>query len=295
MAKYKSFWGEKIFNCANGFFLIAIIVLTLYPFLHVAMASFSDSGQLMRHNGLLLWPLGFSLEGYRMVLKNPLIGVTYLNTLFYVSVGTLANMVFTTIGAYVLSRRGAMLNKALTLIIIFPMFFSGGIIPLYLQIANLGMIDKAAAMIFPTAINTLYLIILRTSFESVPESLLEAAWIDGANDLRIFASIVLPLSASIILVLVLYYAVDRWNAWFQASMFMRTRTKFPLQLILREILIATDANSMTTSIANSGDREAASESIRYAAIMIATLPILCAYPFVQKYFVHGVSLGAVKE
>jgi putative aldouronate transport system permease protein len=293
--QYKDAWGERAFECANIAFLLIAIIVALYPFIHVAMASFSSSSELMRHTGLMLWPRGFSLDGYKMVSRNPLISISYLNTLYYVSAGTAVNMALTTLGAYVLSRKAALLNRFLTMLIIFTMVFSGGIIPLYLQVSNLRMLDTASAMIFPTAINTLYLIIMRTSFESIPEELLESARIDGANDLRVFFNIMLPLSVSTIIVLILYYVVYRWNAWFQASMFMRTRSKFPLQLILREILIATDSMAMTTSIANSGDREAASESIRYAAIMIATVPILCFYPFVQRFFVQGVILGAVKE
>ncbi|MBY9085297.1 carbohydrate ABC transporter permease, partial [Paenibacillus sp. HN-1] len=199
----------------------------------------------------------------------------------------------TALGAYVLSRKQVFWNKYFMIMITFTMFFSGGLIPLYLVVKGVGLTNSLWATILPFTISTFNLIIMRTSFQSIPDSLEESAKIDGANQFTILFKIIIPLSMPVLAVMGLYYAVDKWNGWFYASIFLKDRELFPLQLILREILVLGSTDSMSTS-ANAGEQQQIGETIKYATIMIATLPILCVYPFVQRYFVKGVMIGALK-
>ncbi|WP_240420962.1 carbohydrate ABC transporter permease [Paenibacillus periandrae] len=274
-----------------GLFLLMIIAL--YPMLYVAFASISDAGQLIAHKGLLFKPLGFSIEAYKNVFKNPGILIGYRNTLFILVMGVILNLLMTAMGAYVLSRKNVMWNKVFIIIIVFTMFFNGGLIPLYLTVKNVGLINSLWATIIPFAISTFNLIIMRTAFMSVPDSLEESAKIDGANHFTILFKIIIPLSMPVIAVMILYYAVEKWNGWFYASVFLKDRELFPLQLTLREILLANQTDSMSAG-ASAGDQFQIGETIKYATIMVATIPILCVYPFVQKYFVKGVMVGALK-
>lgn len=286
--------SDRIFNALNAIFMLLLVIVTLYPFYHVVMASLSDSKRLIAHQGLLLAPLGFSWEAYSRVLDNPNILSGYFNTNLILVFGTLINILFTAIGAYGLSRK-FMLRKPIMLAIIFTMYFSGGLIPTYLLINNwLHMGNSLLALIVPVAISTWNLIIMRTSFEAIPESLIESAKIDGSGDFGILFKIVFPLSMPVIAVMILYYGVAHWNSWFNAMLFIRNRDLFPLQLILREILVINDTNSMQLGDATA-DQEGIRESIKYATIMVATLPILFVYPFLQRFFAKGVMIGAVKE
>ena len=208
--------------------------------------------------------------------------------------GTLLNLFMTSLCAFVLSRRRLPYKKALALLVLFTMYFSGGLIPRYLIISGLGLLDSYLAILLPTAISTYNMIVMRTSFENIPECLEESAAIDGANDLIILTRIILPLSMPVIAVMLLFYGVGHWNSWFNAMIYLRTRTKYPLQLILREILITNSLDSMTTDI-GSLDKEPIGETIKYATIIVATLPVLFIYPFLQKYFTKGIMLGAVKS
>ncbi|MDL2234315.1 carbohydrate ABC transporter permease [Ruminococcaceae bacterium OttesenSCG-928-L11] len=286
--------SEKVFTVVNYIILISINIICLYPMLFVAFASFSNSNLLMQHSGLLIKPLGFNLEAYKRVFANPMIGQGYLNTLFILVVGVSLSVITTAIGAYALSRRGVMWNKALNMIIAFTMFFSGGMIPFYLNLQQLHLTGTRWGLIIPFLVSTYNLIILRTSFASIPESLFEAAYIDGAGHMRTLVQIVMPLSKAVLAVMVLYYGVSIWNGWFWASTILRDRSMYPLQVILREILLQNSAGEMATGTAT-GDTEAIAESIKYATIMVATVPILCVYPFIQKHFEKGVMIGAVKE
>ncbi|KQX56770.1 carbohydrate ABC transporter permease [Paenibacillus sp. Root444D2] len=286
---------ERLFDIGNAILMILLIVCTLYPFYYVLMASISDSNLLIQHSGLLLKPLGFNLSAFQKVIANPNILTGYGNTLLILIVGTAVNLFFTTLGAYALSRKFVM-RKFLMICIVFTMYFSGGLIPTYLLINNyLHMGNSYLALILPVAISTWNLIIMRTSFEAIPEGLMESAKIDGAGEWRILFQIVVPLSMPVIAVMVLYYGVAHWNSWFNAMLFLHDREMFPLQLILREILVQNSTDSMTTGTGNANDTQAIGESIKYATIMVATLPILIAYPFLQKYFVKGVMVGALKE
>lgn len=286
--------GERIFSVFNYIFLSAIIIICFYPVWYVAMASFSNSNQLTQHMGLLLKPLGISFEAYKKVFDNPMILNGYVNTLFILIVGVVFDLIMTSIGAYFLSRKQVMFKKGIMLLIIFTMFFSGGMIPFYLNLKDLHLTNSLWGLIIPFMINTYNLIILRTAFESIPESLIEAAKIDGAGHLKILTGIVIPLSKAMLAVMVLYYGVGIWNAWFWASAIIRTREMYPLQVILREILMQNDVSSMTTGVGMM-DQESVGMSIKYATIMVATIPILCVYPFLQKYFAQGTMIGAVKE
>ena len=243
----------------------------------------------------MLRPLGLNLKAYKLVLDNPMIAIGYRNTLFYVTVGTALNILMTSLAAYGLSRKNVFWRNPILFLIIFTMFFSGGLIPTYLWVGNnLGMLDKPWALIIPPAINTWNLLIMKTAFESVPVALEESARLDGANDFHILFRIIIPLSLPVMAVMVLFYAVYHWNAYFNALVYIRTRDLYPLQMILRDILISNNVASMTTGVSG-GDVEPIGETIKYATIVIATIPILLIYPFLQKYFVKGAMIGAIKE
>ena len=275
--------------------MLLMMIITLYPFWYVAVSSISDSRALMRFTGMLLLPQGFSLEAYAMVFKNPNIISGYINTIIIVVAGTMLNLIMTSLGAYVLSRKDIGWVRPVMLLIVFTMFFSGGLIPVFLLVNNwLNLGDTLLAVIVPGLISTWNLIILRTSFSAVPESLIESAWLDGANDFTILFRVVIPLSLPVMAVMVLFYGVGHWNSWFSAMVYLRDRSLYPLQLILREILIQNDTRFMIGGGADIEDVEGVAESIKYATIMVATLPILAVYPFLQKYFVKGVMIGSIK-
>lgn len=285
----------KIFTVFNTLFMCLIVLIMLYPFLYVIFASFSDSNALMAHTGLLLKPLNANLEAYKAVYRNPMIISGYKNTLFILIVGVLVNMVMTILAAYVLSRKEFKMKNIFTIYIVFTMFFSGGLIPLYLTVRDIGLDNTTWALIIPTAMSAYNMIIMRTSFGTVPDSLIESAKLDGATHLQVLFHIVLPLSKAVLAVIALYYAVGHWNSWFNAMIFLRDRSKFPLQLIMREILLQNDTTNMNNGVSSTGDAAFIRETIQYAVIVVATIPILFVYPFVQKYFVKGVMIGAIKE
>ena len=287
--------GERTFSVLNIMLLSALMLVTAYPLVYVLFASLSEPAQLIASRGALVRPLGLSLDAYRLVLQNPMIAIGYRNTLLYVVGGTLLNMTLTCLGAYALSRRNVMFATPVMIMIVFTLFFSGGLIPTYLLVGQtLQMADTPWALIVPTAVNTINLIILKTAFESVPVSLEEAARMDGANDFTILFRVVLPLSLPALAVVVLFYAVGHWNSYFPALVYLHSRDLYPLQLVLREILITSNVESMTTAVA-SGDTFQVGQTIKYATIVVATVPILVIYPFLQRYFVKGALIGAIKE
>jgi putative aldouronate transport system permease protein len=286
--------GERTFSVINIVLLALLMLITAYPLVYVVFASLSDPSSIVAYRGALLKPLGLTMDAYTRVLQNPMIAIGYRNTLFYVVAGTTLNMSLTCLGAYALSRQNVMFKRPIMLLIIFTLFFNGGLIPTYLLVGQtLHMADTVWSLIVPTAVNTINLIILKTAFESVPVSLEEAARIDGANDFTILFRVVLPLSMPALSVVVLFYAVAHWNSYFQALIYIQSRDLYPLQLVLREILITSNVESMTTSV-SSGDTFEIGQTIKYATIVVATLPILLIYPFLQRYFVKGALLGAIK-
>ena len=293
--KYKGSLGSRIFDVVNVIGLTLIMVVTLYPVIYVVLASVSDSNRLLAYTGLLVKPLGFNTAAYAAVIKNPNILSGYMVTIFVVVVGTILNILATSVSAFVLTRKRFPFRIPFTLMAVFTMYFSGGMIPRYLFINDtLGLGNTVWALILPGMISTYNMIIMKNNFESIPDSLEESARMDGANDIVILFKIVLPLSKAILAVMVLMYGVSHWNAWFDAMLFIRKRDLYPLQIILREILIANSTDSMMAGSGMSSDVEAIGESIKYATIVVATAPILCVYPFIQKYFTKGVMLGAVK-
>jgi putative aldouronate transport system permease protein len=292
--KIKVSAGEHAFNAVNYVVLFLLMLLMVYPLLYVVLASISEPGKLAMSKGLMFKPQGFSMAAYRAVKNNPMIGSSYLNTLLIVVCGTSINLFMTSLCAFVLSREGMPYKKVMTLFVMFTMFFGGGLIPRYLVVSELGLVDSYLALLLPNAINAYNMIIMRTSFEAVPRSLEESAQIDGANEFVVLLRIILPLSMPVVAVMLLFYGVGHWNNWFSAVVYIRHRSKYPLQLILREILIENEVSSMTTDV-GSLDKEAISETIKYATIVVATVPILCIYPFLQKYFAKGVMIGAIKE
>ncbi|GGF90232.1 putative ABC transporter permease protein YtcP [Paenibacillus albidus] len=284
--------GEYLFDGFNVLLLCCIMAISIYPLLYVFNSSISDPDALMRSRSLMLLPEGFQLEAYKVVFQNPKIYTGYLNTLFYVIVGTLVNLLMTSLAAYGLSRMDLYGRKTLMKLITFTMFFGGGMIPTFLLVQNLGLVDTRWAIIIPGAISTFYFLIMKTSFESIPESLIESAKLDGANDFLILFRIVLPLSKSILAVMTLYYAVDHWNDFVGPMLYLRSQDLYPIQIIMRDILISSSTESMGAG-ADTGF--AIGENIKYATIIISTLPIMLVYPFIQKYFVQGALIGAVKQ
>lgn len=293
-SKIKEGPASVLFDAVNVLLLAVIVIMTVYPILYVIFASFSNGDRLLAHSGLLWKPLGFTAAGYKMVFKDPMIVRGYLNTIFVVVVGSFVSMAITILASYFLARKEVVGQKAIMIYIIITMFFSGGMIPFYFTVRSLGLYNSIWALVFPSAVNTFNLIVMKTNFQGVPDGLIEAAILDGADHFRILASVVLPLVKPILAVISLYYIVGRWNEWFYAMMFLQDRVKYPLQLVLRGILIANDTNAMSAGT-GFGDQEAVSESIKYGVIVVATVPILCIYPFLQKYFVKGTMVGAVKE
>jgi len=288
--KMKSSLGSRVFDIFNVLLMCTMMLLILIPLLHVFSASFSDPSAYVRHEGLLWHPLDFCLDAYKAVAKNKNILTGYMNTIFIVVVGTTINLISTLVAAYCLSRKNVMWNGVLMLAIVFSMYFSGGMIPFYLVVKGVGLNGSIWSLIIPTAVNTYNLIIMRTAMASVPESLEESAKLDGANHWTILWKIMVPLVKPTIAVICLYYAVEHWNSWFNAMLFIRDKAGYPLQLVLREILLQNDTSAMTAG----ADDYLISETIQFATIVVATVPILAIYPFVQRYFVKGVMIGAVK-
>lgn len=280
--------GEKIFNICNIIFMVTMIIVMLYPMWYVIVASLSDGTTVMKAGGKMLWIHGFNLDSYRVMMENPAILSGYRNTLIVVVGGTALNIVLTAFAGYFLSRKNVMWSRVISVGIIITMYFNGGLIPSYLTVKSLGLYNSLWALILPTAISTFNVIIMRTGFESIPDSLEESAKIDGARQSTILFRIMLPLCKSTIAVLVLYYGVGHWNEWFNAMIYLKDRNLFPLQLILREIVMFNTATDVAV------DKVQLSETIQYAAIVITTLPILCAYPFLMRFFEGGVMIGAVK-
>ena len=276
-------------------FLGLMALVFILPVWHVIMASFSEAKVLATHTGLVGVPLGEpTLGGYKIVLSSPNILTGYANTAFYVIVGTTISIVMTIIGAYCLSRKSFQYRNRFMLIISFTMLFNGGMVPTYMVVRNLGLYNSRWAVIIPSAISVFNLIIMRTGFMEVPASLEESAKLDGASEWTIMFRIIVPLRKATIAVILLYYAVGIWNSWFPAMIYLKDREKFPLQLILREILLLNDTSVMTSSADAVKNAQLERKLVKYCTIVVSTVPILCFYPFIQKYFTKGVMIGAVK-
>ena len=285
--KIKTSLGEKIFQVFNYTFLTLLSIICIYPLWHVLMASFSDHYALLGHSSLLLWFKDFTLDAYNKVLANPRIITGYISSIKLLVLGVSWQMIMTILCAYVLSRPRFLLRRPLMLMITFTMFFSGGTIPFYMNLRDLGMLGHIWGLIIPFSMTTYNMIILRTAMEGLPDGLIEAATIDGAGHITIMFRIVLPLVKATLAVLVLYYGVAHWNNWFWAVRVISDSSQLPLAVILRDILIESN-----TAIMDGG--QVSAENIKYATIIVSTLPILSIYPFIQRYFTQGVMIGAVK-
>lgn len=285
---------DRIFDFVVNVIGVFIIIIVLYPLCFVLSASFSDPDRVLRGE-LILLPRGFTLEPYKMVFENPDIWQGYRNTIFYTVAGTIINITMTILAAYPLSRKDMPFRKILTLVIIFTMYFNGGLIPTYLLVRNLGMYNTVWAILIPAAISTYNLIVARTFFEqSIPEELYESAKLDGCSNIRMLFSIVMPLSSAILAVLVLYYGVAHWNSYFPALVYLRDEKLFPLQIILRDILLLGQTEQLGSNTVGMGEKIQMAEGIKYSVIVVSSVPILMLYPFLQKYFVKGVMIGAIK-
>ena len=284
--------GEQAFHVVNVILCTFFSLCVLIPVLNIVFASLSDPIEVMKHSGIFWHPMHFSTISYGMVMRNRNILTGYANTIFVVVVGTSINVVLSLIGAYCLSRKGVMLNKFFTMAIVFTMYFQGGTIPTYLIVQNLHLTGSRWSLILPGAISTFNMIVMRTAMAAVPDSLPESAKIDGAGHVTILFQIMAPLTKATIAVITLYYAVAHWNSWFPAMIYLHKQSMYPLQLVLRQILIEDDTDIMTSGVEDA--LAMASDTVKYATIVVATAPILAVYPFLQKYFVKGVMIGAVK-
>ena len=283
------------FEWFNIAFMVVLCVVMLYPFLNVVASSVSNNSAVSRGR-VTFFPIGFNLEAYKAVVRYRHIWTGYKNTLLYTTIGTAINLIMTICGAYPLSRRQFYGRGVFTFIVAFTMFFSGGLIPTYLVINAYGMLDTFWVMVIPGAISTYNMIIMRTFFQGIPVELEEAATIDGCNDMQTLWKVILPLSTASLMTIGMFYAVGHWNAWFNAVIYLRDSGRYPVQLWLRTIVLQ---NQVRDLVEGSGavDTEAenlVADTIKFAVIVVAVLPILCVYPFVQKYFVKGVMVGSVK-
>ena len=288
--------GEKSFAVFNYIFMTLLCIICIYPLWYVLVASLSDPVLLYMQRGILVWPLGeWSIRGYQLVMENPNIPLGFRNTLIYLGVGTFINMLITTMAAYGLSRKDCYWNGKIMKLIAFTMYFAGGLIPFYLMVKNMNILDTYSGIILPVMVNTWNLIVMRTAFAGIPDSLEESARLDGANDWTILWRIFFPLAQATIAVIALFYAVGWWNNWFNPSIFLSSKSKYPLQLVLREILLKNDTSAMTQvgSIGQS-QQEQYRMLVKYCTIIVATVPILIVYPFLQRYFVKGVMVGSIK-
>ena len=287
--------GTRAADAAIYLGLAAFSFVCLAPFIHVVMASISEPLPLEAYVGLLLRPLGFTVKGYQLAMSIPSIKTGFLNTFIIVFTGTVINLVMTCFAAYVISQKNWWYSKAVTIVAMVTMFFTGGLIPTYLIVRALGLMNSVWALVLPTSISMWNMIIMRTFFQnSVPYELHESAYIDGCTEIGVLVRIVLPLSTSILAVMIIFYGVSHWNAYFSALVYLTDKTKYPLQLVLREILITDSAALASADSQSVFDMMMMAEKMKYAVIVVASVPVLMLYPFAQRYFVKGVMIGAIK-
>lgn len=293
--KIKKSPGEIVFDVFNITFMIIICLIMILPMVHVFSVSFSEGMESIK-GGFFFYPHGFNTKGYETVFKDPLLMRSYGNTIFYAAAGTFVTLFFTALTAYPLSVQGFRLKMPITIFLTITMFVSGGMIPTYMLIKNLRLINSVWVMIIPFCVGAYNVILFRTFFQGIPASLREAALMDGANEFTVLFRMILPLSKAIFATIGLFTIVGKWNDWFSALLYLNEETKYPLQMILRKILFNTvslkDMDPHTK--AAFAQNEVTGQNIKMAAIIITTLPILCIYPFIQKYFVKGMLVGTVK-
>ena len=288
-------WADKAFDIFNYSFVTIMVVLIAYPLIYIISSSFSSTDAVMSGK-VWLYPVDFSLEGYKTIFNYSLIWTGYLNTIVYTVAGTFINVVMTILAAYPLSRKDMYGRHAYMMLVTITMFFSGGLIPNYLLVSNLNMIDKRISMLIPGAISVWNVIITRTYYQNnIPDELLEAARLDGCNDFKFIWHVVIPLSGAITAVNVLFYAVGHWNEYFNAMLYLNDERLFPLQIILRQILILNSITGKLVVRASSySSRVGLAELLKYSLIVVASVPVIIIYPFVQKFFVKGIMVGSLK-
>ncbi|WNQ13106.1 carbohydrate ABC transporter permease [Paenibacillus aurantius] len=284
---------EQLFDTVVNVLAVVILIVVLYPLIFIVSASFSDPA-LVLNGEVYLLPKHITFEAYKNVFQNEKIWNGYGNTIIYTTVGTAINVLMTTLAAYPLSRRDLPGRGVIMFFITLTMFFSGGLIPSYLLVKSLGMVNTMWALIIPGAIATYNLIVMRTYFQSsIPWEIQEAAHIDGCSNWKLLTHVILPLSKPILAVMVLFYAVGHWNSYFNALIYIRTKELYPLQLVLREVLLVSQADAVDSSVGMES-KILLAESIKYVVIIISSLPVLVMYPFVQRHFVKGVMIGSLK-
>lgn len=287
--------GDKVFIVSVYAILSLILVVVLYPLIYVVSASFSDP-QAVISGKVLLWPVDVTLRGYQAVFKNPKIITGFINSLFYMFLGTVINLMMTMLCAYPLSRKEFTARNKIAALFVFTMYFSGGLVPSYMIVSKLGLINTRWAMIIPSAMSTYNMIIARTYMvNSIPDELYEAAQLDGCSPFKYLLKVIVPLSKPIIAVLALYYGIAKWNNYFDAMLYLNDSGKWPITMVLREILIQNQIDpTMLTDASALAKLQGMTELLKYSVIVVASVPVLLIYPFVQKYFVKGVTIGAVK-
>mgnify|MGYP003760081459 CR=1 FL=1 len=294
--KIKESFSDKMFYLVNGLFLLICLIIVAFPIINVISQSFSSPGAVIAGK-VFLWPVDFSVDAYKQIFQSKMLMSGYKNSIMYTFVGTLINIVMTVAIAYPLSRKDFVGRGPITALFVFTMIFSSPLIPTYLNIRNLNLLDTFWVMVIPGAISVYNMIIARTFFQNtIPTELFEASELDGATDIQVLTKVVLPLSKPILAVLVLYYAIGHWNAYFDGLIYLSTESKFPLQVVLRNILASIEMLEQMVSTVGVQDaqRIATVEVMKYAIIVFGSIPVLILYPFVQKYFVKGVMIGSLK-
>ncbi len=282
--------GRKAFVIINTVVLLLISAIMLYPAIYVIAASFSEETAILRGD-VFLYPVRAHLKAYQKVFVYPMLWKSYSNTLLYTVLGTAINLILTVFGAWALSQKKMVGRRFFTLMCTFTMFFGGGMIPTFLVVKGLGLLNTIWGILLPGAVSTYNMILMRTFFRQIPESLVEAAELDGCKDFGVLFRIVLPLSLASLMTIGMFYAVGHWNSYFPAVMYLTTNKELnPLQIILRQVVLLNEIVENASSTEN-----VMAEGIKYATIVVAMLPMLCIYPFVQRYFVKGVMIGSVKE
>lgn len=285
---------ERIIRGLIYLFMVVMCIVCIAPIIHVAACSFAEPKWLLQQSGLILWPKYQTGKGYEIVFSSPSLMKSYLNTFFYVGSATALGVLITVMGAYVLSKREAVWSSPIMFIISFTMLFNGGMIPTYMVVRNLGLLDTRLAMIIPGCISAFNIIIMRTAMSAIPKELEESAKLDGAGPMTVLFQIYLPLVKATIAVIILYYALGHWNSWFNAAIYLKSRNLYPLQLMLREILMQNDTKTITQTSDVAGESDLYKELVQYCCIMVSTVPVLFFYPFVMKYFKSGVMVGSLK-
>lgn len=283
----------SLFDLVNILLMLLLIVVMLYPLYYILIVSISYGAAVARGE-VTLYPVRMTLKAYEIIFADAPILNGYKNTLLYTGLGVLVNLLFTSLCAYPLSRKEFAGKTFFSLFIVFTMFFDGGMIPRFLVVHALGMTDTIWAMVIPSAISVMYMIMMRTFFQGIPEGLYESAYIDGANDFTIFTRIVLPLSAPVMATMTLFYSVSHWNSFFPALIYLNETKRYPLQIILRNMVIQGDMSAQSVETSGVMGTMVVDENIKYAVVIISILPILLLYPLLQKYFVKGAMIGSIK-